>query len=363
MRRPARGFSLVELMIAMALASVVSAFLLMLTRSQLVAYQLNDQLTKAQQNGRAGLGFVETMLRRSCAGASYGAIGVNVPGVAQAVVPCVRFFDGATLSGGSFAVGDPTTQPDAIEVLYGTTPIATVTQVDNVGSANPDVHVTDATGFANGNYVLVTNYQQAELFQIDNITINSPTDTLITFKPLGGNEVAPNYSATAAALAPFVMQAGQTMLRAASASLYVSTVAPYDNMLMFDPDGMLGTAHDDAQPLVENVTDFQLAFGVDNAPLGTLEVADWMGDAAGEDLPALPWNWDPTSVVPPVRAIRASLMVRTAQGSNGTGNFAGDAPALPLLEDRTTYPAVGPNTPRYRTLRIEVLPRVWNLGN
>ena len=53
MRRQ-RGMTLIEIMIAMLLAGIVSAFILMITRSQLIAYEQNDQVARMQQNERAG---------------------------------------------------------------------------------------------------------------------------------------------------------------------------------------------------------------------------------------------------------------------------------------------------------------------
>jgi len=47
--------TLVEIMIAMLLAGIVSAFILMITRSQLIAYEQTDQVARMQQNERAAL--------------------------------------------------------------------------------------------------------------------------------------------------------------------------------------------------------------------------------------------------------------------------------------------------------------------
>jgi hypothetical protein len=353
---------LVELMIAMALAGIVSAFLLMLTRAQLVAYEMNDQVTRAQQNGRAGLGFVETLLRRACSGIAWGAFARDVPSVATPdVVSCVRVTDGAKDDGkGSFAVDQPLAKPDAIEIVYGATPFTKIVGVSNMTSTNPSVTVTDKTGFNPNDYVLVTDYKQADLFQVDTVVAGTPPT--INFKTLSGNAVSPDFSASAP-VGPFVPAAGQVLMHAISASIYVdSTQNP--PMLMYDPDGVLGTDHTDATPLVEGVEDFQIAVGRDGAPYdGVLtepEVPpdDWIGNVSGDVLPALPWNYA-ANTDPSLRGIRASLMVRTLN------EYSGTPPPLPQLEDRKTYPAVGTSTfrYRYRTLHIEVEPRMWNLGN
>jgi type IV pilus assembly protein PilW len=343
-----KGFTLVELMIAMALASIVSAFLLMLTRSQLIAYEMNDQLTKAQQNARAGLGFVENLLRRACGGISNGGVGINVPALTPAATSCVRTWDGATLAAGSFAVGTPASLPDAVELVYGTAPMTVATTVTNAASSSVSVTVPDSTGFNDEDFVMLTDFQQAAVFKVQ-----SHTATSLTFYSTSSAAVYPN-NGTA-----YLPTTGNSVLKAASVSIYVAAAGAYQGMLMIDPDGMFGNSHDDAEPLVENVEDFQVAVGSDSNADGLLTDAtpdEWVGNASGETLPALPWN-QAAGVGAQLRAIRATLMVRTSS------KYSGDAPALAAIEDRTAYPTPGQGTFRYRTMQMRVAPRVWNLGN
>src|SRR5262249_9179055 len=76
--RRARGFTLIELMVSMALAGLTSVFLLMITRAQLTAYHMNESYADAQLNARAGIDFLENTLRRACGGIAWGRVSVNV---------------------------------------------------------------------------------------------------------------------------------------------------------------------------------------------------------------------------------------------------------------------------------------------
>jgi Tfp pilus assembly protein PilW len=77
-----------EIMIAMALTSIVTTAVLAIVRIQMRMFEMNDQVVRTQENARAAMDFLETMARRACGAVSSGAIGVNVAGVTQATVPC-----------------------------------------------------------------------------------------------------------------------------------------------------------------------------------------------------------------------------------------------------------------------------------
>lgn len=384
MRRRARGFSLVELMVALGLSTIVASGVLMLTRSQLTAYELNDSVVRAQQNARAGLEFVETQLRRACGGISQGAVTVNLPGVAPYQTSCVRYFNAATPSAGSFT-SSTGTGGDAIEVLYATpnanASYANVNAIVGWATTTPSVVVSDMSGFAVGDTVVVTNFRYAEVFQI--ATINggvAPATGVgsIVFASLTAPPLAPAGGPPTTTL--YTPAAGDSMLKASSIALYyVAGTGLQTGQLVLDPDGMLGTSHTDAQPLVDGVADFQLAFGLDwqaaapangtqNNGLITENPAagraagddEWVGNASGETLPLVPvggWNQTPATA-PMLLQIRSTIVVRTMNSySNAVppvGPYENGA-ALATATSSGRYP-------RYRTMRSIVAPRAWNLS-
>jgi prepilin-type N-terminal cleavage/methylation domain-containing protein len=348
-----RGFSLPEMMIALGLASIVSAGLLMLTRTQLQAFQQNDQINRAQQNTRAGMAYVENVLRRACGGMSQGAVSLNVPGVTPVILPCLRFHDGVSaLNAGGYTSGSPTTAADAVEVVYGYGSITSNTGTLSVAG----IAVRDTTGFKVGDFVLVTDrgMTKAALFKLQSVTAGVAPAGTLNFATPGGAYLSPGVNLLGGADSVFV-------LRAKSLAFYVNTdnTSANFNALMYDPDGMAGTDHATDEPLVENVDDFQIAVGFDNDATGTLTDSasasdEWVGNATGEtaiNVIGPPPDWAKA------RQIRIGLRIATAS------RFSGAATAELALENR---PATTPNTtggnPRWRPLRMVVAPRAWNLA-
>jgi prepilin-type N-terminal cleavage/methylation domain-containing protein len=347
-----RGLSLVEILIATALAGIISAFILMITRSQLIAYEQNDQVVRMQQNERAGVAFVETLLRRACGGIANGRVNVHVPAT-TAQVSCLTVYDGARWSGGGFANDKPLEKSDAVEIIYGTTPITAVNPATAgvIGSLSPSVEVASKAGFAVGDRVLFSNYNYAVLLQISAMTDGAtPPQATLSLATLGSAVLSPDASLTNGG--------NNVLMKAVVQSIYLEDGSHnplYRNMLMLDPDGLLSDNHANAQPLVDNIVDFQLALGADDSGNGVIETGEWRGDTAGElPLPVGPWNG--ASGLQP-RWLRASFIYRTANV------YAGKSPALAGFEDRTIYPSVAGGAPRYRPVRVTVAPRVWNLAN
>lgn len=340
-----RGFSLVELMVALALTGVVSTSLLVMVRGELIAFETSEQVARTQLSARAGSDLLEGVLRRACAGMANGGLGLNLPGV-QAVTSCVRVWDGAVLSAGSFAHGDASSAPDAVEIVYATGSY-TVVSAAPVLTATPSVQVADVTPFSVGQYVLVGDYQQADLFRISEISGN----TLSL-----GTLPAPVLSPTTP---PLALGVGSLVFVARTVAVYV---APGSTMLMLDPDGMAGTDHADAQPLVDGAVDLQLAVAIDGDGDGIISENssgagdEWWGNAPGELplLPPPPYGAGVGYVQP--RQLRASLLVQT------NNSYPGAGAALGPYEDRTTYASAASAAPRYRSSRIVIAPRVWNLG-
>jgi prepilin-type N-terminal cleavage/methylation domain-containing protein len=365
------GFTVVEVLITLVIASLLMIFVLSLTRSQLVTYEMQGQVTAVQQNARAGFDFVEQSIRRACAGVAAGAVELRVSAATNGVkTGCMNIYDGAVPAAGSFsggALGSPVTLPDAIELIYADGgAFSMVTLI-----ASPVVHVADTTGFQVGDLVLIGDYRRAYLHQIASI-LPPP----VGFGPQQGDitmTVAPASDPTFLLMTPPL-----SILRARSVALYVDTATdPKNPLLRLDPDGVAGTTHADAEPLVEGVEDFQLAVGIDSngdgvinenvASPGSLPPSDeWSGNALGElplaspvpvlasDPPPIPW--DPLRT-PFIRTVRASLIARSLN------QYAGSPAQVGPMEDRTTWPyAPGATSgPRFRQLRMVIAPRVWNL--
>jgi prepilin-type N-terminal cleavage/methylation domain-containing protein len=350
-RRRQAGFSLPEVLIALGLASIVALGLLLLTRAQLQAFQQNDQINRAQQNARAGMSFVEQLLRRACSGASQGQVRIAVAGAAASIQPCVRHWDGAALSAGTFTGGNQTTAADAIEVIHG---YGSLTAAVGTPSGTT-ITVKDTTGFAVNDLILLSDdvFTAAELHKV---TAIAPS----TFPTVNGTLTVDS----AVVGGPPVLGTTMKVMRARSYAIYLSTSGVTAGSLMLDPDGMIGANHDDAEPLVEQVVDFQVAIGLDGDINGTVLEAnpasntdEWLGNHASDALFSAsvpPWN---STGLPQPRQIRAGVLVRTS------ATFAGAGVQESALENRPAPTVAGSGqNPRWRPLRMVVAPRAWNLG-
>jgi prepilin-type N-terminal cleavage/methylation domain-containing protein len=372
--RRARGFTLIEIMVALALTSVLVTSVLVLVRTQLMTYELDDQLVRTQQNTRAAMDFVEGLVRRACGGVSQGGIGVNV-GTVQKATQCLNWYDGATVNATSFTTGaSPTTSTDALEVVYASGAFTAATAVTNLLTTTPSVTVADVSNFSVNDYVLVadTSFQNAYLFKISAVTTTAtapPKPGTLSFGSLASAPVQPTNGVTVAV--------GSPVMKAQTWSIFMapSTATAFVNMLMLDPNGVASSNHLDftssssplVQPVVDGVVDFQVAVGIDGLNSGTVEGTltekgaganddEWVGNVAGETLPALPWNQ--TSATAWFRQVRLSVLLQTMNVYTGT------PPTLTAMEDRaaSSYPTVSAGSARYRSDRIIVAPRSWNLG-
>jgi prepilin-type N-terminal cleavage/methylation domain-containing protein len=382
MRRYSAGFTIVEVLVALFVASLLSVFVLSLTRSQLVTYEMQSQTISVQQNTRAAFDYVESTLRKACSGLSQGRVRVQLSDATKFDTSCIRVYDGAVVptvgtppgpgTPGSFVSGIPTSNADAIEVIYGDgSGLSTVT-----GIAGNVLTVGDLTPFSHGQRVLVTDMKNGYIFEIDTITVlatgnGKPDQGTISLYLVAGNPS----DATI-----FTIASGASIMPVRSFALYVDTSIDVRNpLLMLDPDGVMGTTHSDAEALAEGVEDLEVAIGWDGAlghpvdgkldetPGGTAD--EWFGNdplSATEisaqallDATATVWNTsNPTQQGP--RLLRLTLILRSINQYPGTTVAIGPA------ENRSTWawPTVTAGTarvaPRFRQLRIVVAPRAWN---
>jgi prepilin-type N-terminal cleavage/methylation domain-containing protein len=384
-----RGVTLIELMIAMSLAAIMSAFMLMLTRSQLIAYETSDQITRTQQNARAGIDFLELKLRRACIGSAYGRFVVMVPGLgghaAGDVVPCVRYWNGASQSGGTFTNGATSEAADAIEILAGDTPVNQAEATANGGNfatlnaTPPTLVVSNPTAYSNGDLVIVSTYYDAFIFKVTDTSGGKLTFTA-SGTPVDFILTQPNGTPVNEGQVSTTTLANLAVMKLSSYSIYLNTAAgPFQNMLVYDSDGMFGTAHNldglDASPLVDGVEDFQLALGYDSGPPYDGVISDAQGEYINQ-LGALnaftttqnasagyAWNY-PGNIQ--LRTIRATLLLRTINTYSGTPYGPQQA-----IEDRSTWLDLGLSVsgtppvsgPKLRMMRTIVAPRIWNLTN
>jgi prepilin-type N-terminal cleavage/methylation domain-containing protein len=383
--RRTRGFTLMEILIAMALTTIVTASVLAIVRTQLTAFEMQDQIVRTQQNTRAGMDFVETMVRRACGGINSGYVQVYTPTVKSTTgLPCLRHIDGAVASATTFT-STKADYPDALEVVYASGAITAVSKHTALTTTTPSIDVLDICSFAVNDFVILTDksFANPALFKISAISAGTCPSSIAVPGTLSFGTVNP-----APSVLPTITDcvddgtgkgscptSGTPVLKAYTYSIFVSNHgvegsvnAADDNMLMVDPAGITSITHLDSgvsvQPAVEGVVDFQVAVGNDTSGTGAGTTMDWIGDAWGETLvtpsAATPWNSATLSVMPQYRQVRLSLLLQTVN------LYPGTPAAITPFEDRpsSSYPqfTAGQNSQRYRAMRIIVAPRAWNLS-
>ncbi len=172
-RTPARprGFTLVELMVALAITSVIVALVtsvfVMLARQR----QRRELVLEIQRWARMGMAAAETDMRSGALGAPTGIVWVSKGG-ARVPRPAVQVFDGVQgIDGGGWLDAKPGT--DAILIVRAEVE-PKVALVNNT-TTTQSFQITDATGFVVNDPILIGEYADAAWLPVTTIDTNTLT--------------------------------------------------------------------------------------------------------------------------------------------------------------------------------------------
>lgn len=276
------GMTLVELMISLVIMTIAVSAVLGLGATLLDGYRENRRMVLVEASARASLDIIADAIRNGSAGVPTGNIGD--------AVGCSTF--------GSFQVINSTTGPDELSVVYASGGAFTSLR-SNYDAASTSMTVLDASEFAVGDYLLITNLDQGDLVQITDLTDNG-SDWTVETNP------APSSVCPGVVFPAGGYQSGNLVIRARLARFFVQ---PIDGIptLMMDPDGAAGP--EAAEPLAAGIEDFQVAVGVDSDADGTVLDStssgdEWYYNAAGDVDP-------PAMATTPWRAVRISIVARS----------------------------------------------------
>jgi prepilin-type N-terminal cleavage/methylation domain-containing protein len=312
--RGQRGLTIVELLVAMSLVSILIAAAMQVAIVVLAGYKVHREAIGAQRAARGSLDLIADAVRNGSAGVPTG----NVTDAAG----CTPFI--------GLEVVNRDDAPDELSVTTaagGVFSSLRATFDDNSST----LHVLDGSAFTAGDLVLITDFEQGHVVKITNVTEGSDDWTL---------GVEPTCSGVT-----FAYSAGALAIRARVSRFYVTDVDGTPT-LMLDGDG---DGPDAPEPLAEGIEDFQIAVGIDANGDGDIHDEgdsgdDWHYNAAGDVAPA-------AVTATPWRALRLTVVARSLVEEPGA-----PISSPPAAED---HPAGSPDG--YRRRSISTIVEIRNL--
>ena len=318
-RARAAGFTLIELMVSLVIASVLVFMMLSVGARLVVAFRVHQKVSSVQQVLSATRGALEHDARHAGLGLSQGfTIAADLGANRHAPVRVINADDGPDEV--AFFYADPTVEA---VVVAAPVPTATVLNVD------------DATGFAVGDLVVLSTPDTISLpnpLSADDATIAVFSACVLQIESIAGLQIAFSTAAPwgSGANAHCVPPAPSTtmMYRFVAHNWRIDPARPDVAALQLDPTGGMGGPPAFADQAY-GVSDLQAATyffdndGIDTGDPDTDPARDWYSSDAQEALT------DPvpvaTQLVPP---LMMSLSVVARTDSTGSGPVTASTPAL-----------------------------------
>ena len=159
MRNRQEGFTLIEVMIALVIASIALAAIFATFNDQHKAYIVQNAVAEMQGNVRGAMQFVDMQARNA---------GAGIPPAVSMAVPSL-LFNGVTISMVSgFGVADGGAEGTDNLYIISLTSVAT-TIAASMPSTSAELKVVDPTGFTEGAIAIIYDDTTADIFQITKI--------------------------------------------------------------------------------------------------------------------------------------------------------------------------------------------------
>ena len=268
------GFTLVEMMAAFAILFIAMTAAYATFEFQHASFTVQNRVAETQQNLRAAM----EVLGRDIRLAGYGIpAAINLPaGLLPSGDNTIRTIDPL----------NSTTTADEIVLLYmydmdGNLDNTTLSAP--MGFYNGTISVASTNGFANGDYIIVTDGTSADLFQIT----ATPDSTTLFHNTSGVNASASHPSFP-----------GYTAGAKVSKARFVRYFVGIDNTTGRPAlwlDKMVAGVN--PQPLADDIEDMQFQYGLDTN-------GDFVVDTIGVNSPSVPQ-------IPQIRQVRVMLSART----------------------------------------------------
>lgn len=337
-RRPEAGFTLIEIMVALAILAIAMTAVFATFSSQQLSYTNQNRVAEMQQNLR----LAADMLVRDIRLAGYGLPVTTGTSADNVALPAAGNPHGISTMRAIFPV-DNTTGPDQFYVLYlydmdTNQPPAELTS--NM-SATTSVTVDNTAGFAagGGELVLVTDRVTADLFQ----TTSGGTATTLNFgSAVAYNDIALHTYDNVTRLYQVGSTPGSPPTVAAKARFvryFIDNVADPNHPTLMVDRLIAGQA---PQPVADDIEDMQLSFGLDTNADGVVDAQ--RSTAGGTAISA--------ADIPRIRQVTLHLVARSRRPEK---SWIGSRPGA-------ANHAAAATTDGYRRRTIEVNIDVRNSG-
>jgi prepilin-type N-terminal cleavage/methylation domain-containing protein len=239
-RRPQRGFTLVELMVALTLFGLLVSGVLSIAVSMGQGFREQRQVEQTDTSVRAPMDYIIDAIRQASPGVPTGNIFLS---------------NGDTTCGSaSVTVGDGSgaNGTDTLDVIYASGGVVTTLTGTAYANGTTAITVVDTTGISPGDTLVISNITGGVVVYVATV----PSGTQLT---LAGQSACATSLLTAT---PF--PAGSIVVRALRAHFFVGPdpqLGANNPMLFIQPYTSAGPGT--AQALADNVEDLQIAQGVD----------------------------------------------------------------------------------------------------
>jgi prepilin-type N-terminal cleavage/methylation domain-containing protein len=328
-----RGFTLIELMISIALFGLIAAGAMSLVLSGARTQTHSARVDVAQSALRAAVDFITRDVLSASAGAPGGVI-----------TPAGGTSANAVNIDGTLVNGTGANSSDILDLytVDGTTAAQLSAQVGSGVTSLPITYLQTASG-PTGQF-LTTGLPYNAFVQV--FDPNAKTAAVVSMSGAASTALAVGAMPATFAAYAYVMPS-RHVTYSVSTTAFAGTTTSNTSMLMMSVNGSA------AQPLAEGVEDMQIAYGFDNNGDGIVTEAgasagddEWLYNVAGETVGA--WQ------IANLRAIRVTLVVKGTSIDTGQTNL----PARPAAEDHAAGSTDGFIR---RVLRTEIAVRNFNL--
>lgn len=332
-RAAARGMTLVELIVAMGLSSLVILALLAYAQSQTAIQRQTQQATALQANVQAAVEELSTSLRSAGASFTAGyATNAVPPGTPSRVLGVTMVNNALGAPGGD--------GPDTLQVLVSDD-IDYATLLDDAAQATTPLITDGAAGLRQGDLLLLSDFTDAVLYRLT----QDPTAATFNGEAVTHLAVTPPLAAP-----PIPFLKGAKVFRARPLIYRLDTNLLEGLSVLTLQDGAPFITTEPPQIVAEHIEDLQVALGIDGLWGGirdgvlqeTGKAADddeWVHNFPGETLP------DPLPAGSFITAVRVTVVGRASQPGDQL------TPGRPAVEDR---PAGPPDNFRRRLLSAQI---------